>query len=64
MERKAKFTKAVTTRFPEDIYKLIEKLVKERKKEFPRYTEGDMIRSAVINHLKLKGYLKKGKNYL
>jgi len=64
MERKAKFTKTVTTRFTEEIAKVIEKLVKDRRKEFPRYTEGDLVRSAVVNHLKAKGYLDKKKDYL
>ncbi len=64
MKRKARFTLAVTTRFPPEVFKVIEELVKEKQKEFPRYTEADCIRSAVINHLKAKGFLDKGKNYL
>lgn len=64
MKKQAKFTKAVTTRFPDEVYKAIEKLVKSKQEDFPRYTEGDLVRSAMVNHLKAKGYLKKGKDYL
>ena len=64
MKRTAKFTKAVTTRLPDEVFKAIEKIVKDKQDDFPRYTEGDLVRSAVVNHLKAKGYLNKGKNYL
>ena len=64
MKRQKKFTHAVNTRFPEEVFKVIEKLAKDKQDEFPRYSESDVIRSAVINHLKSKGYLDKGKNYL
>jgi len=64
MKRTARFTKAVTARFPEEVFKAIEKVVQVKQEDFPRYTEGDVVRSAVIKHLKEKGYLDKGKNYL
>ena len=64
MSKDLKYTKTVTTRFPDEVYKAIEKLVKDKKDEFPRYTEADAIRSAIVNHLKNKGYLDKGKNFL
>lgn len=59
-----RYTKTVTTRFPEEVFNAIEKLVKDKQKEFPRYTEADAIRSAIVNHLKSKGYLDKVKNFL
>ena len=59
-----KYTKTITTRFPEEVFTAVEKLVKDKQKDFPRYTEADAIRSAIVNHLKNKGYLDKGKNFL
>jgi len=64
MAKDLKYNKTVTTRFPEEVFKAIEKLVHDKKEEFPRYTEADALRSAIVNHLKNKGYLDKGKNYL
>jgi hypothetical protein len=64
MVKELKYKKTITTRFPDEVYKAIEKLVKDKKNEFPRYTEADAIRSAIVNHLKNKGYLTKGKNFL
>jgi hypothetical protein len=64
MAKELKYTKTVTTRFPDEVFQAIEKLVKEKKKDFPRYTEADAVRTAVVNHLKSKGYLDKKKNFL
>lgn len=64
MGKEIKYTKTVTTRFPVEVFNAIEKLIKDKQEEFPRYTEADAIRSAIVNHLKNKGYLNKGKNYL
>jgi hypothetical protein len=64
MPKRIRYTKTITTRFPDEVFVAVEKLVKEKQKEFPRYTEADAIRSAIVNHLKNKGYLEKSKNYL
>jgi thymidylate kinase len=64
MAKELKYTKTVTTRFPEEVFKAIGTLVKNKQKDFPRYTEADAIRAAIVNHLKSKGYLDKAKNYL
>ena len=59
-----RFNDVLATRFPTVVAEAVKKLVKEKQKEFPRYSEADLIRSAVVNHLKSKGFLDKGKNYL
>ncbi len=64
MGKELKYNKTVTTRFPDEVYRAVEKLVAEKRKDFPRYTEADAIRSAIVNHLKKKGYLNKDKNFL
>lgn len=64
MPKSVKYTKTITTRFPAEVYNAVEKLIKDKQKDFPRYTEADAIRSAIVNHLKNKGYLQKDKNYL
>ena len=62
--KELKYPKLIATRVPLDVRKAIDELVKEKQKDYPRYTEGDAVRSALVNHLKSKGYLDKGKNYL
>ena len=62
--REKRFEKHIATRIPKDVYEALQKLAKERRKDFPRYTESDAMRSAIINHLKAKGFLEKGKDYL
>ena len=64
MAEKEKYTKTLTVRLPETVYKAVLKRVQDKKSEFPRYQEADAVRSAIVNHLKLKGYLDKGKEYL
>lgn len=64
MEKKPKYTKTVTVRFPEEVYKAIVQRTKHKQKIFGRYKEADVIRTAVVNHLKTKKYLDKGKDYL
>jgi len=62
--RENKFPKILATRVPVDVWEAIRKLIKDRQKDFPRYSEADAVRSAIVNHLKSKGFLDKGKNYL
>ncbi len=65
MEKEKKInTGEVLARFPPDVSKAIEEYTKDKQKEFPRYRPLDLVRSAVINHLKSKGYLDKTKDYL
>jgi len=64
VKKELKYPLTVTTRFPEVVASVIGEVVKEKQKEFPRYSEADLIRSAVVNHLKSKGKLDKNKDYL
>jgi len=67
MEKKKKnpkYSKPVTVRFPEEVYKALLQRMKHKQKVFGKYREADVIRTAVVNHLKKKGYLKTGKDYL
>jgi len=64
MKKEMKYPQIIATRIPNEVHKALGKLVKERQKEFPRYSEADAVRSAVVNHLKTKGLLEKGKDYL
>ena len=59
-----KYPKTITTRIPLEVYDAIKKLIQDKQKDYPRYNEGDAMRSAVVNHLKAKGFLDKEKNYL
>lgn len=63
-KKELKYPLTVTTRFPEIVAHVIAEIVKEKQKEFPRYSEADLIRSAVVNHLKSKGKLDRNKDYL
>jgi len=60
----AKYTKALTVKFPEEIWKAMGKRVEKKQKYYPRYSEADIIRTAVVKHLKEKNLLDKNKNYL
>jgi len=60
----AKYTKALTVKFPEEVWKAMAKRIEKKQKYYPRYSEADIIRTAVVKHLKEKGLLEKGKNYL
>ena len=63
-KKELKYPLTVTTRFPEAVAQSIKEIVKDKQKEFPRYSEADLIRSAVVNHLKSKGKLDRNKDYL
>jgi hypothetical protein len=64
MVKEAKYTKALTVKFPEEVWKAMSKRIEKKLKYYPRYSEADIIRTAVVKHLKEKGLLEKGKNYL
>jgi len=56
--------KPIGVRLPKSIEDALKKRVKDKRKDFPRYGTQDVIKIAVINHLKSKGYLDKKKDYL
>ena len=56
--------KAITVKFPLEVWTAMEKRVDQKKKKFPRYAEVDVIRTSVVKHLKEKGFLDRNKDYL
>jgi len=64
MSTKVKYSKPVSVRFPDEVWKAVIKRTEHKQKIFGKYREADVIRTAVVNHLKKKGYLEKGKDYL
>ncbi len=59
-----KYTKPITVKFPEIVWKAMQKRIEKKQKYFPRYGEADLIRTAVVKHLKEKSILDKNKDYL
>ena len=51
-------------KIPKEIKEAITKKIKKKKKDFPRYSEADLVRSAIVNALKKDGFLVKDKDYL
>ena len=64
MTKPSKYAKAITVKFPAAVVDAMKKRVEGKQKLFPRYAEADIIRTAVVKHLKEKGLLEKGKDYL
>ena len=64
MKDKNKLMKTVTIRLPEAVWIALQKKANDKHKDYPRYSESDAVRSAIINDLKAKGYLDKSKDYL
>lgn len=64
MVKQTKYTKAITAKFPEEVWKAMEKRIAKKQEFYPRYSEADLIRTSVVKHLKEKGLLDKKKKYL
>jgi len=64
MVKQVRYIKAVTVKFPEEVWKAMLKRIEKKQKFYPRYSEADLIRTSVVKHLKEKGFLKKEKHYL
>lgn len=58
------YNKAITVRVPEAVYDAVMKRVKNKQTKYPRYSDAEVIRKALVKHLKEKGLLDKSKNYL
>ncbi len=54
----------ITVRVPESVYDALMKRVKNKRREYPRYSDAEVIRKALVKHLKEKGLLDKNKDYL
>jgi len=59
-----KYSKVITVKFPDEVWKAMEKRVKGKQKYYPRYSDADLIRTSVVKHLKEKGFLDEKKDYL
>ncbi len=64
MANAIRYDKPITVKFPEDVVNAMQKRIEKKQTKFPRYSEADLIRTSVVKHLKEKGILDKGKNYL
>lgn len=64
MVKTTKYSKAITVKFPEEVWKAMSKRIEKKQKHYPRYSEADLIRTAVVKHLKEKALLKKDEHYL
>jgi len=54
----------ITVRVPDAVYEAVMKRVKNKQNKYPRYSDAEVIRKALVKHLKEKGLLDKDKNYL
>jgi len=64
MVKPAKYSKAITIKFPDEVWKAMGKRTEKKQKYYPRYSEADLIRTSVVKHLKEKGLLERNKDYL
>ena len=64
MTNPIKYVRPMTVKFPKDVWEAMQKRLKHKRIYYPRYCEADLIRTAVVKHLKEKGFLEKGKDYL
>ena len=49
---------------PKEVYEAMQKRAELKRKKFGKYVEADVVRTEVVKHLKEKGLLDKGKDYL
>lgn len=59
-----KYKHTITVRVPEPVYDALMKRVKNKQMKYPSYSDAEVIRKALVKHLKEKGLLDKDKNYL
>lgn len=64
MPRDIKYDKAVTVKLPSVLFEAIQKRVDKKQLKYGKYSEADVIRTAIVKHLKEKGLLDKNKTYL
>ncbi len=62
MGRRYKHT--ITVRVPDSVYEAVMKRVKHKRLKYPSYSDAEVIRKALVKHLKEKGLLDKDKTYL
>lgn len=49
---------------PDAVYDAVMKRVANKRQKYPSYTDAEVIRKALVKHLKEKGLLEKDKIYL
>lgn len=54
----------IAVRVPDAVYDAVMKRVAKKQLKYPRYSDAEVMRKALVKHLKEKGYLDKDKNYL
>jgi len=54
----------ITVRVPDEVYNAMEKRIEKKQKKYPTYSEADLVRTSIVKHLKEKGLLETGKDYL
>ena len=54
----------ITVRVPDAVYEALMKRVKNKQSKYPRYSDAEVIRKALVHHLKEKGLLEQNKRYL
>jgi len=58
------YKRTITVRVPDAVYEALMKRVKNKQTKYPRYSDAEVIRKALVKHLKEKGLLEKAKSYL
>lgn len=54
----------IAVRLPDEVYEAVMKRVARKQQKYPRYSDAEVMRKALVKHLKEKGYLDKDKSYL
>lgn len=64
MTKESRYAFALTVKFPQEVWKAMQKRVEDKQTKFPRYSEADLVRTSVVKHLKEKKLLDEAKRYL
>jgi len=59
-----KYKHTITVRVPDAVYNALMKRVKNKQTKYPSYSDAEVVRKALVRHLKEKGLLEKNKSYL
>lgn len=54
----------IGVRLPDEVYEAVMKRVANKRQKYPSYSDAEVMRKALVRHLKEKGYLDKDKSYL
>ena len=59
-----RYPRTIAVRVTEEVYQAVMKRVQNKRLKYPLYSDAEVIRKALVKHLKDKGLLEKDKNYL